>query len=195
MRQRRSTEERRQQIADAALMVIAADGLNGFTTAAIARAVEIAEGTVFRHFRTKEEIVAAAIERLGAMFQEATPEPTTDPVARLQAFFKRRVALLDDHPGVARLLFSDQLAAAAGEDSARLVHRLREEAMRFVRACFVEADAAGRLRTGMTLDDLVMVFVGAILALVQQQDFGGASRSLSERAERLWETLARLLFV
>ena len=48
---------RRQQIADAALEVIAELGLRGFTTQAVAARVGITDGTIFRHFKDKQEIV------------------------------------------------------------------------------------------------------------------------------------------
>ena len=193
MRTRKSTEERRQEIAEAALAVIANQGLGRFTTAAIAREVGIAEGTVFRHFQNKEEIVAAAIDYLGELFAQSLPAPDPDPLRRLRAFFQARIALIATRPGVARLLFSDQLAAAAGEDSARQVLELQRRSARFVRGCLTEAAAAGRLRDGVEADDLVVLFVGAAVALVQHAAVVSGGMPLAERAERVWSTLTRII--
>lgn len=193
MRTRRTTDERREQIAEAALSVIAEQGLGRFTTAAIARQVGIAEGTLFRHFQSKEEIVAAAIAWLGDLFAETVPPPGGDPLVRLRAFFRARMALMAARPGVARLLFSDQLAAAAGEESARQVRELQRRSAGFVRECLAEAAATGRLRDGLRVEDLVVLFIGTALALVQHGDVVSDDLPLPERADRVWSTLIRVI--
>jgi AcrR family transcriptional regulator len=61
--ERKSAEERREQILEAALAEFAAHGLEGGSTEAIARAVGISQPYVFRLFGTKKELFIATIER------------------------------------------------------------------------------------------------------------------------------------
>ena len=61
--ERKSAEERREEILEAALVEFAAHGLYGGSTEAIARAVGISQPYVFRLFRTKKELFTATIER------------------------------------------------------------------------------------------------------------------------------------
>lgn len=61
--ERKSAEERREQILEAALAEFAAHGLEGGSTEAIARAVGISQPYVFRLFRTKKELFIATVER------------------------------------------------------------------------------------------------------------------------------------
>jgi len=60
--ERKSAEERREQILEAALAEFAAHGLEGGSTEAIARAVGISQPYVFRLFGTKKELFIATIE-------------------------------------------------------------------------------------------------------------------------------------
>jgi AcrR family transcriptional regulator len=60
---RKSAEERREEILEAALVEFAAHGLDGGSTEAIARAVGISQPYVFRLFGTKKELFIATIER------------------------------------------------------------------------------------------------------------------------------------
>jgi AcrR family transcriptional regulator len=60
---RRSAEERREEILEAALVEFAARGLHGGSTEAIASAVGISQPYVFRLFGTKKELFTATIER------------------------------------------------------------------------------------------------------------------------------------
>ena len=61
--ERKSAEERREQILEAALVEFAARGLVGGSTEAIAKAVGISQPYVFRLFHTKKELFMATIER------------------------------------------------------------------------------------------------------------------------------------
>jgi AcrR family transcriptional regulator len=61
--ERKSAEERREQILEAALGEFAAHGLEGGSTEAIARAVGISQPYVFRLFGTKKELFIATVER------------------------------------------------------------------------------------------------------------------------------------
>ena len=60
--ERKSAEERREQILEAALAEFAARGLEGGSTEAIAKAVGISQPYVFRLFGTKKELFVATIE-------------------------------------------------------------------------------------------------------------------------------------
>src|SRR6478672_140637 len=61
--ERKSAEERREQILEAALAEFAARGLVGGSTEAIAKAVGISQPYVFRLFGTKKQLFIATIER------------------------------------------------------------------------------------------------------------------------------------
>jgi len=61
--ERKTAEERREEILEAALVEFAVHGLYGGSTEAIARAVGISQPYVFRLFRTKKELFTATIER------------------------------------------------------------------------------------------------------------------------------------
>ena len=75
---RRPTEERRQQIAEAALRIISGKGVHRLTAQELGREVGIADGTIFRHFKDKAEIVRAAVSHLeGVLFEGFRPRPRT----------------------------------------------------------------------------------------------------------------------
>jgi AcrR family transcriptional regulator len=61
--QRKSAEERREEILEAAMAEFAARGLDGASTEAIARAVGISQPYVFRLFGTKKELFIATVDR------------------------------------------------------------------------------------------------------------------------------------
>jgi len=61
--ERKTREERREEILDAAMAVFAANGLHGSSTEDIARAAGISQPYVFRLFGTKKDLYLAVVNR------------------------------------------------------------------------------------------------------------------------------------
>lgn len=68
-RQYRPTAERQLEIIEAAIAIIAESGLRDLKTKELARRVGISEATLFRHFGSMEEILAAAVEHEAGLVQ------------------------------------------------------------------------------------------------------------------------------
>jgi len=188
MTKREPGEVRRPQIADAALRIIARHGLARFTTAAIAEEVGITEGSIFRHFASKAEIVLAAIDRIEELFGEAAPPADLDPIEELGRFMAHRMSVVHENAGVARLLFSEDLSFAAGPAGAARVREIRARGAVHIRRCLHAAQTAGIVAPGLELDALVLLVHGAAMALVFS-DAPGDPR----RTALMWKTLEQLL--
>ena len=74
--------ERRRQIAATALEILATDGVRGLTARAIAERVGVKDGSLFRHFASKEAIVDAAIDAFEGLMGETFPDPAGDPLRK-----------------------------------------------------------------------------------------------------------------
>jgi AcrR family transcriptional regulator len=188
------TAVRRQQIAEAALEVIAERGLGAFTTKAIAAQVGLTDGALFRHFPNKTAIVLGALEVLeGLMFAEHGPEPA-DPLERLEGFFRRRAALIGGGPAVGRLLFSEQLVHAAGEAGREKICAWRDRNMRLVGGCLQPLAEQGRLRDGLSPSALLPVVQGLLLgAFLERSLRTNEVADLASRIDSAWHTLTILI--
>src|SRR5882724_4225849 len=68
--ERKTKDERREDILDAAMTVFASDGLKGASTDEIARVAGISQPYVFRLFGTKKELFMAVVARCFRMTLE-----------------------------------------------------------------------------------------------------------------------------
>ncbi len=126
----------RRQLVDAGLRVVAARGLAGATTAAIAEASGKAHGTVFVHFRSRDELVDALVQEVG------------------RAISQRLAELDTETPGVAEVL--DAHLAALAEFEALYTCLLREAATLTMaaraRVFALQSGVAWRLRHALARD-------------------------------------------
>lgn len=94
-----NTTERREQIVDALLSVIAERGYADATVAAIAAQAGLAAGLVHYHFRSKHEVLVALVETLAARLRgrvQARGNQPAEPLARLLAMLDAYVGLGPD---------------------------------------------------------------------------------------------------
>ncbi len=186
---RQPTAARRQQIADAALKVISEQGLGRFTTQAIAAEIGITDGTLFRHFDSKEDIVLAALDRVEERLFDGFPPVDPDPLVRLERFFRARAALVGANPVIARLAFSEELPHAAGERGAQQVESWKSRSLDFVVACVEEAAAQGRIPAGLPAREIGVMVLGTLIALVRFGELAAGPAA----ADRAWSVIERLI--
>lgn len=185
---RLSTEERRQQIAEAALRILAEQGAHRLTAMEIANAVGIADGTVFRHFKNKEEILGAAIEAFERHLEGDFPPLDLEPLARLKQFFLRRVNKVRERPDILRLAFSDRLEEVAGEKNAERVRAVVARSIAYVRQCLRQAQKEGDVGDDVPVDVLAFMVMGVMRSTALSGDKKG-----SRSAQGVWEDVERVL--
>jgi AcrR family transcriptional regulator len=184
---------RRRQIADAALKIIAGEGLRKFTAVAIAREIGTTDGNVFRHFPSKQAIVLAAVDRVEEILFGDLPPPHVDPLTRLGEFFRHRVATVTENPGIARLLFSEDLAHAAGPEGQAKVTALKRRSVAVVSTCLREARRQGLPAPGVSPQVATVLVTGALMALLSARRGTADPAATVREAGRVWRTLERCL--
>jgi AcrR family transcriptional regulator len=189
---RKPAEDRRREIADAALRVVAAGGLGRFTALAVAREVGVSDAALFRHFPSMEAIVDAAIHRVEELLFEGFPPAEEDPLDRLGAFFRRRATVIRQNPGISPLLVSDELAKAASPAGVGQVAGLRRRSAAFVRACLAEAEERRLLGPGLDAEVAAFVVLGSLVALAHGAAAPSAA-AVGALSARVWGALESFL--
>ncbi|MEI7831893.1 MAG: helix-turn-helix domain-containing protein [bacterium] len=121
-RKRVPAEERRSAILAAAIPVFAANGYERATTREIARAAGVAEGTLYRHFAGKRELLTAVMQSLVLLpiSNILATGATTDDDAIVQALLRDRFEEISRHRDLLKVIlaqafFDSELASHIGE--------------------------------------------------------------------------------
>ena len=148
---RRDAERNRQRILKAASEVFNKRGLE-VSLDEIARYAGVGVGTVYRRFRTKEELVEALfkerIDSVAALAEEALRAP--DPWSGLVSFMEQMTEMMAGDLGLRQMLmfatYGQDRVAYARQRNAPLVQRMVER-----------AQAAGQLRTDLRQTDIPFI--------------------------------------
>ena len=128
---RMNREDRRAQILDAAMSVFVEKGFTASTTLEIAKAANISEVTLFRHFASKQEIFLAGIEPILFNTLEGSISLSAHfgPREMLKNILFERINLISDNCQVIRLILSEApLLSTLGAESFmnRIIRMLRD---------------------------------------------------------------------
>jgi AcrR family transcriptional regulator len=158
---RASSEERRDQLIDAAVKEFAANGFHATSTTAIAKRAGISQPYVYALFPSKRDLFLAAYERVGERIRDAFAEAARGldaPADRLEAMGHAYMGFLERRD---EIMFQHQANAAAGDPGLR--EPLRREFMGLI-------DDVGRLSGAPAEDVQNFMAKGMLLNVIAALD-------------------------
>lgn len=183
MTDRRSREQRRSDVVEAALELLADVPLERLSTRQLARELGLSQPALFRHFRSKEGILLAVVERvrteLGHELSDALGG-ASDPVGELEALVGTLFAAVEARPGLPRLLFS--LAGPVEGPVHSALFSLAQSQRRLVQDRIEAGQRRGLLRAGVDSGRAATHLIGLVQGVIFQWVAGGRTRALRDEA-------------
>lgn len=170
MRTKQATHTRQAELVAAALTLAAERSPAEVTTAALAQAVGITQGAVFRHFENKEAIWLAVIDfvhqdLLARLHAAAAAQ--AQPMAALRAVFMAHVDFVVEQPGVPRVIFQE-LQHPQDTPLKERVRSLMQAYRTLLNGLLEQAQASKQLTAGTDLFAAAVLFIGSVQGLVMQ---------------------------
>ena len=196
MSTRLPSEQRREAFARAALSLLAETPAERLSTRAVAQAVGVSQPAIFRHFRSREQLLLAAVERAQADLEglalEIVQAPAGNTLNRLERLAEGLLAYVERYPALPRLLFgtvgmgpvsgaSDQAENAVRTAVIRMSSMQRALVVALVRDAQREGAVSGRLDP----TDAALLFMGMLQGLVLAWEHGGRPAGLQTRLPAL----------
>ena len=143
---RRDARGTRERLARAALDLFTTQGYHASTTPQIAAKAGVAEGTIYRHFTSKEHLLNEIYRTAVKLFTNAIRETRSQLSCRerLEQVATAWRDLAAREPAMVRLVFVSRIGALLDEKSRDAQKELREELERLV----ASGKAAGDVRPG-----------------------------------------------
>ncbi len=174
----------REAVYEGAVAVLTEYGLNGTTMDRVAAAAGMAKGSLYNHFRSKQELLEFVYDRAVAPMQEALAEivkdrlSATEKLASISRLWREYLVkhhavfefLINDHAARGLLRGSEQTARASGikQITAIIKRGIEEGEFRPV-----DATAAADM------------FVSAAIGMVEHEFAAGTSRPVDEAVDAL----------
>ncbi len=187
--ERRPQKQRREEIADAALRIIAKQGITALTVASLAKALGLTGGALYRHFPSTDAILEAVAARAVAILHSSLPDPSLGPLEWLERFVEGRSRAVTG--GVARIIMSEQIGKAMPQEARDVIRAAVKASFSAIESTLVAGQERGVIRRDVAAADLVPMVVGSVQVLALTH--GDEPLSGVVAPSRVWPTLKVLL--
>jgi AcrR family transcriptional regulator len=192
-----STDIRRDQISRAALRIIAARGIRGLTTSSIAEEVGISEANIYRHFTSKDEILAATIEKVGEGLKRNIENvlkirSADTPLIKLKRAFMLHLDYIEKNEGIPRLVFSDEMHLGNEELKQKLLQSISSYSAA-LEALVKEGQKAGVLKKDISPKMSALMFIGMVQVTALRWSLSSFSFPLVTEGMKLWENYEKCI--
>lgn len=168
-------DERRAVTVEAVVDLAGSQNPSEITTAAIARHMNVTQGSLFRHFPNKEAIGRTVMEwvaeRLLKRIDQAA-QGIDSPVAAMEAMFMSHVEFVVAHPGVPRMMFGE-LQRPGSTPAKRMVQTLIKGYAERLQGLIERGKASGELSPSLDDQAAATLFIGTVQGLVMQSLIAG----------------------
>jgi len=191
---RKSTAERKQEIVNAVLVLIAELGIQGVTMGRIADKVGITEAALYRHFDSKLGIIGATIDAAFDDLLETLENSARGGTASeiLRSALVAHLEFIEKKPGVARILFSDEVHFNSPELQEKLVRRGGYVAGH-IAALLHAGSSTGEFNKDLDVKSATLLYRGIVQAQVMLWAHAGKRIGLVANADGVWMLYERAI--
>lgn len=192
---RLSTETRQAQIKEAVLDIISTEGLARLSTKNLAAKVGVSEGAIYRHFKSKKDILLSIVEDVYTNLvvnQKEIANSEMIPSIKLYTFFCKQIQYLIRNNGVTILLFTEATHANDSYLKERLL-KILEAQKTLLKQIIVEGVSNGLWSKNIDLNDFATIYMGIPVILNIEMVLNKESFNHEEFCNKMFSLLERIL--
>ncbi|MBN2828865.1 MAG: TetR/AcrR family transcriptional regulator [Candidatus Cloacimonetes bacterium] len=187
--------ERQSQIVDAAIKLIAEQGIQNLTIKNLSGIVGISDAAIYRHFNSKDEIVMAMLNHFDTISGFVLSETETDDLSsldKIKKFLFDRYKRFSENPKAARVMFSEEVFKNDERYTEKMLSIMHQHG-ESIRGIILEGQKNGEIRSDIPAKQLFILIFGSMRLLITQWNMRDASFDLSREGAELWDSICKML--
>jgi len=193
--EKQTTEVRQEQIKRAVLDIIFKDGLDQLSTRNLAQRVGISEGAIFRHFRSKRDIMLSIMQDvksnlISELRRIALSAEKSDK--RLFSFLCKHVKYLIENKGITILLFSEA-AHMNDKELKNTLHEILSEQKSLIIKIIKDGVGEGLWNKKLDVNDIATIYMGIPITLNIELILNPDQFNLTNFCRRMFFLMLRML--
>lgn len=183
--------KRQLQIIHSAVELIASKGMSHLTMNHIASQIEVTEPALYRHFKSKKEILKGVLNLIAQI--DLTPhELEKTGLDLIECIMQKRIDSFTGKPALAAIIFSEEIFSGDNDLSQRIKLLMQETQQKIIHIIQL-SQAQGSMRSDLQPEQIALLIIGSFRFLVTQWHLLENDFNLQERATTLFQDF-RLLF-
>ncbi len=185
---RQSTQVRRTQIADAARAIAVRHGSEHVTVRRIAKEIGVSEGALYRHFKSKRDILSFMVERIEEDLVKDLERGSGSggtPLEVLDASLRSHVSSIQQRRGVAFQVVAEIISLGDKKLSKQASKALDSYTGR-IRDILSAGIDGGQIRSDIDPGKAAILIAAALQGLVSRWALSNCDFNLEEQYESIW---------
>lgn len=182
-------DSRKGDIITSALRIIDRNGIKALTVSRLAREVGFVESALYRHFRSKRDLILFIIDNI---MQEArrhfaeVEAAGQDAVEALKTLLALHLNFLEQYPGIFKVIYSDEIHLGDEELQDR-INGLISEIVNFLKKVIHKGMVDKKLKSDLDMTVAAMHFLGLVYTAFSYWTIKNRKVSLKKVAGDLFE--------
>lgn len=186
---------RQLEIIEAAGKILTQSGLAGLTTKNLAAKMEFSESALYRHFKSKEEIILTMLKYLAKDMDVRFKNTISDiesPQEKLKALFNSQFTFFKQKPHFLIAIFSDGLLETSKEIS-KSITGIMAITKKYLIQIIKEGQMQQQFTNDVPVEDLAHMIMGSFRLHMLQWHMSGYSFDLKSKGSRFMTHLFTLM--
>jgi AcrR family transcriptional regulator len=165
--ERKPTEIRQEEIKRAFLEIVDSEGLHNLSTRKLAEKVGVTEGALFRHFKSKRDIVLSIVDSVEQVLMNSLQNIAMSNGSSKERLFKFlcvHVKYLIENSGITMLLFSEAAHSNDPELKARMLNILNLQ-RQLAKKIIQDGIVSGEWDSSIQVENVAMLYMGIPISL------------------------------
>ncbi len=186
---------RQKDILKAAIAIIANQGYEKLTIKNLATKIGVTEAALYRHFKSKREIVTMILsyfEELSNRVLNEICESNNAPLDNIRKFVEDRYILFSKNPDLAKVMFSEELFKndPTFKGQFQCIMHKHKQAME---SYLIQAQRDGNIKKDISSIQLFRIIIGSMRFTVTQWNLSDGAFDLQKEGSDLFESIIKLI--
>jgi AcrR family transcriptional regulator len=193
VKKRQNTESRQEQIIDAARKLVVKYGSEHVTVGRIAREVGISEGAIYRHFKSKRDVLSGLADHIAEdLLKDITSNKSGSSTALviIDNALRNHLSSIQQRRGISFQVIAEILSFGDKKLN-RKISEIIEKYVNTLKELLSRGVKTGELRKDADIDAAAILLFGMIQGLVNIWALGNYNFNLEERYSQLWKTFLK----
>ena len=195
IKRRQTTAVRREQIIDAARRLVVKQGSEHVTVGRIAKEVGISEGAIYRHFKSKREVLSGLADDLANDLLRDIASSSADDSTSLEIIdntLRKHLSTIEQRRGISFQVIAEIISFGDKKLNKKISDAINNY-MRGLNVLLSKGIMAGEVRKDTDIEAASMLLFGMIQGLVNVWALSGYSFNLEERYSQLWKVFHKAI--
>ncbi len=186
---------RQEEIIDRSIEIIATRGIQGLTIRNLSLEIGITEPAIYRHFRSKTDILLAILDKFEEILffmNEAPVERKATAPEKLERIFLRIIEIFSKEPSHISVIFSEEIFKNDRVLKERITGILKKK-RKVIEEILREGQEKGEIRKDIDPRTLSLIVMGSLRFMIKQWDLHDQHENLLKEGKKLIEGIQTIL--